>query len=139
MKIECIDHVAIQVSDLGKAIKLFSDLFGMKFTEPKSLPDLDAVSTIEGNGIEFVAPYSPNGPTSRSIKKRGEGLSVLSLKVANMDEAVTHMEAHGIKPIVRFNSDDKVKGAIFNPADMFGVMVEFVEYEKKHPIVAAQE
>ena len=139
MKIECIDHVAIQVSDLGKAIGLFSDLFGMKFTEPKSLPDLDSVCTMESNGIEFVAPYSPNGPTSRSIKKRGEGLSVLSLKVANLDEAVAHMEVHGVKPVVRFNNDDKLKGAVFNPADICGVMVELVEYEKKHPIVAAQE
>jgi len=141
MNVECIDHVAIQVKDLEKVTKLFSSAFGMKFTAPKNLPNLDVVNVFASNGIEFVAPYTPDGPAARSLKKRGEGsLSVLSLKVANMDEALATLKSHGIRVVSVFESDNKkVKGALCHPADTFGLMVELVEYEKIHPIIAAEK
>lgn len=138
MKIECIDHVAINVKDLDKAREVFSNLFGMKFSPVVESQEIDVVSTIEANGIELVAPYLPDGPTAKAIRNRGEGLSLISLKVVNIDEAMAEMKSRGIR-LVSTLQDKTLKAALYHPGDMFGVMIELVTYDKEHPSYTARK
>lgn len=138
MKVEKIDHIAINVRDLAKAEKFFTDLFGTSFSKRVAFKELDLISSVDPMGIELVEPLTPDGPTATAIKRRGEGLSLLSFKVSNLKEAVAEMESRGIRLAGKVDRA-KMKAAIFHPKDTFGVMIELVEYEPAHPIVAVRE
>ena len=94
MKVEKIDHVGIMVKDLEGSAKFFSELLGIEFTEAHENPGQDIRNRINRSlGIELISPLTPDGPNARTLKKRGEGLSLLSLKVSNLEEAVAHFKS----------------------------------------------
>ncbi len=137
MKVEKIDHIAINVRELAKAEKFFGDLLGVKFSTPAVFKELDLRSSVDPLGIELVEPLTPDGPTATAIEHRGEGVSLVSFKVSNLQEAVTEMKARGIRQVGAVDRP-KMKVAVFHPKDTYGVMIELVEYKAEHPIVAAQ-
>jgi len=138
VKVEKIDHIAINVRDLAKAEKFFADLLGTSFSRRATSIELDLISSLDPMGIELVEPLAPDGPTAKAIERRGEGLSLLSFKVSNLQDAVAEMKSRGIRLVARIDHA-KMKVAIFHPKDTYGVMIELVEYEPQHPIVAVRE
>jgi len=130
-KVEKIDHVHIFVKDLDKAIRLFEEALGTKFTEPNSSEDLDARTTLDPIGLEIIEGVSKDSAVTKTIERRGEGLAAISLKVPNIEEAIAHLESLGIRLVRRIESG-KIKEAQFHPKDTFGVMLELCEYELEH-------
>jgi methylmalonyl-CoA/ethylmalonyl-CoA epimerase len=135
MKIEKIDHVAILVKDLSKAEKFFSDLFEMEFAKLGEVEEVDARSIMEASGIEILEPLTPDGPTAKTLEKRGEGLTLISLKVPNLEEAMAEMKTKGIRLVAERHED--VRLAIYHPKDTYGVMIELIEYDAQHPLLNA--
>lgn len=138
MKVEKIDHVAINVKDLRKAAQFFADLLGTEFSSPAVFKELDLTASINPLGMELVEPLTPDGPTARTIEQRGEGLSLLSLKVTNVEEAMAEMKSRGIR-LLNMIDRPKMKAAIYHPKDTFGVMIELIEYKSEHPTAALRE
>lgn len=138
MKIEYLDHVAINVRNLEKALKLFTEVFGMKFCPIAESPDVDVISTIEHNGIELCAPYLPDGVTAKALQKRGEGLSLISLKVEDLDLAMAEMKAYGIRLVSKLQ-DKSFRAALYHPDDTFGAMIELCTYDREHPAYTARK
>ena len=140
MKVERIDHISFQVKDLGKAMQWFSDVLGMEFVEPfteaeEVREEMDIIETMSSVGLSLVAPLTPNGTTARLIERRGEGVSMISFKVPDLEEAIAHVQSKGIRMIMRgriFNA----KWAEFHPKDCYGIMMELIEYEPKHPLLS---
>ena len=140
MKVERIDHISFQVKDLGKAMRWFSDVLGMEFVEPfteaeEVREEMDIIETMSSVGLSLVAPLTPNGTTARLIERRGEGVSMISFKVPDLEEAIAHVQSKGIRMIMRgriFNA----KWAEFHPKDCYGIMMELIEYEPKHPLLS---
>ncbi len=134
MKAERIDHVTIYVKDLQKAINFFSDLFGLVFSEPFGPEDQpDVTEVMDPLGLNLMAAKIPGGPMSRIIEHRGEGLSALTFKVPNIEDAITEMKSRGIRLVSRGNYGENAKWATFHPKDTFGVLLNLVEYHARHP------
>jgi methylmalonyl-CoA/ethylmalonyl-CoA epimerase len=131
IRVEKIDHIHVFVRDLDKAIKLFEEVLGTKFTEPEGSEKLDARTAMEPIGFELIEGLSKDGAVNRAIERRGEGLAAISLKVPDIEEAIAHLEAKGIR-LVRRLEGGKIKEAQFHPKDTFGVMLELCEYEIEH-------
>ena len=131
MKVEKIDHVHIFVKDLDKATKLFEEILGTKFAKPHSIEDMDIRFTLDPTGLEIVEGISENSPVTKAIERRGEGLAAISLKVPDIEQAITHLTSLGIRLLERIESG-KIKEAQFHPKDTFGVMLELCEYEPEH-------
>jgi len=138
MKVEKIDHVAINVKDLKKAAQFFADLLGTEFSSSAVFKELDLVSLVDPLGVELIEPLTADGPTAKAIEQRGEGVSLLSFKVSNVDEAMAEMKTRGIR-LVNMIDRPKMKAAIYHPKDTFGVMIELIEYKAEHPTVAVRE
>jgi methylmalonyl-CoA/ethylmalonyl-CoA epimerase len=136
LKIEKIDHVAIRVKDLAKARKFFEEAFGSNFRSLGNSPELDIMSIMDTNGIELVEPALPDGPNARMIAKYGEGLTLLSLKVTDLDEAVEDIQKKGVRVTARVQTGD-MRMAILHPKDTFGVQIELIEYKGEHPAITA--
>jgi len=126
VKVEKINYVMIMVKDLEKASKFFADLFDTEFSSYRESKGADAKIVSSPLGIELFTPLSPDGPTARVLERRGQGMSVLKLKVSNLEEAVVDMESHGVKLVVR-GEGPSGKLARFHPAGLHGVMIELVE------------
>jgi methylmalonyl-CoA/ethylmalonyl-CoA epimerase len=135
MKIEKIDHVAILVRDLKEAEGFFSELFNLKFSSLGEIEEVDARSVMDSIGIELIEPLKRDGPTSKVLQRRGEGLILISLKVSNLDEAMAEMKAKGIRLVAEKHGN--VRLALYHPKDLHGVMIELIEYETGHPLVTA--
>jgi methylmalonyl-CoA epimerase len=123
MKVTKIDHVAILVEDLEKAGKFFADLLGTEFPESEESEELDIKNLMSPIRIELVTPLTQDGVLSRTLAKRGEGITLLSLSVPNLKEAVAEMKAKGIRQI----GEVEGRAVLFHPKDLHGVTIELVE------------
>ena len=131
MRVEKIDHVHIFVRDLDKAMKFFEKALGTKFAAPHKPKNLDARTTLDPLGLEIIQGVSEDSAVTKTIERRGEGLAAVSLKVPDIEEAITHLESLGIRLVRRIESG-RIKEAQFHPKDTFGVMLELCEYELEH-------
>jgi len=127
MKAQKIHHISILVKDLEKAKKLYSSLFGIEFGEPNEQKALDVRVVESSFGINLVAPLTPDGSSAGTLERRGEGVSMVVLKVPDIEEAVKDMESQGIRLLGREFRDNSQKTAIFHPKDLCGVFIELME------------
>ncbi len=126
MKVSKFSHVAILVKDLDKASKFFADLFGTEFQGPDENKDADTKNLLSPLGFELVTPLTPDGPVSKTLERRGEGLVMLALQVANLEEAMAAMESKGVRLLGKSETSMGMT-ASYHPKDLYGVMVELVE------------
>ena len=126
MKVRKIHHISIMVKDLEKAGKLYAGLFGMEFSGPYEQKALDVRFLSSPLGVNLVAPLTPDGPSARTLDRRGEGLAMLVLNVPDIEQAIADMESHGVRLVVK---EDRLssKAASFHPKDLCGVMIELIE------------
>ena len=126
MKVQKIHHVSVLVRDLEKARRLYFDLFGIEFDGPYVQEALDVKYLSSPLGLNLVTPLTPDGPSSKSLERRGEGLAMLVFNVPDIDEAVKDTTAFGIRLI---GKEDRpaARVASFHPKDLCGVMVELME------------
>ncbi len=122
MELEKIDHVSIYVKDIEKARQFFTNLFKAEFSEIRESKELDTRGSMGPAGIELIASLTPDGPVARAINNRGEGLSLVSLKVPNLEEAIAEMQSRGVRLAAKTK-----RVAVFHPKDTYGVMFEFIE------------
>ena len=126
MKVEKIHHVSIMVKDLEKAGKFFADLFDTEFSGPHEQKALDVRFLSSPLGINLATPLSLDGPSARTLDRRGEGLAMLVLNVPNLEEAIADMESHGVRLVGR-EDRPSARVASFHPKDVCGVMIELME------------
>ena len=124
-----LDHVAILVSDLDAAVKLYRDVYGLPEPEIEVVPTEQVRVAIFGHGagrIELVSPATPDSPMAKTIAKRGEGLHHVCLEVPDIEQAMASLKAQGA-PLL----DEKPrpgaggsKVAFVHPKGSRGVLVE---------------
>lgn len=124
-----LDHVAILVSDLDAAVKLYRDVYGLELAEMEEVPTEEVRVAIFGHGrgrIELVSPAGPDSPMAKALEKRGEGLHHVCLEVTDIEKAMGALKALGA-PLL----DEKPrpgaggsKVAFVHPKGSRGVLVE---------------
>lgn len=100
--IKKIDHIGIAVRNLDEALKLYTDVFGLKVKEINVVEDQKirtAVIPMGETSIELMEPIGSDGPVAKYLEKRGEGLHHLSLEVNDIQDALQTMVKNGI-PLV---------------------------------------
>jgi methylmalonyl-CoA/ethylmalonyl-CoA epimerase len=126
MKVQKIHHVSVLVRDLEKAGKLYSDLFGIEFDGPYEQKELDVRFLSSPLGINLASPLTPDGPSAKTLERRGEGLAMLVLNVPSIEEAIADTETFGIRCVGR-EDRPTARVASFHPKDLCGVMIELME------------
>ena len=135
--IVALDHIAIAVPDLQRAIDRFLGDFGLTF---EGTEDVEAAKTttaffpIDGTSIELVHPLDGQGPLVQHLEKRGPGIHHLCFRSNNLDEDVVSLKGKGY----RFLSDEPSIGAhntrviFIHPKSCDGVLIELNEYPEGH-------
>jgi methylmalonyl-CoA/ethylmalonyl-CoA epimerase len=107
-----IDHIGIAVKNLDEALKLYTEVLGLKVEALETLEDQKvktAIIKIGESKIELLESTSPQGPVAAYIEKRGEGIHHLALAVDNIDLALKDLKDKNV-PLI----DEKARRGVQN-------------------------
>ena len=131
MTIKRIDHIAIVVENLDKALEVYRDALGMTVSAIKAMPEQDVTMAFLPSGdseIELLEPISADSGIAKYLAKRGEGLHHICLEVDDIEATLVELKAKGAQLIdetPRRGAYGKI--AFIHPKGAHGVLVELVE------------
>jgi len=124
-----LDHIAIAVPDLDKAIERFANDFGLSL---KGREDVESAKTsaaflpISDANIELVHPLNGEGPIQKYLDKKGGGMHHLCFRSDDIEADVTRLKSKGYQ----FLSEAPTPGAhnckviFIHPKCSDGVLIE---------------
>jgi methylmalonyl-CoA/ethylmalonyl-CoA epimerase len=131
--IRSLDHIAIAVPDLQRAIRRFAEDFGIPLAgveDVRSAVTTTAFFPIDGTRIELVHPLDGAGPVATFLEKRGGGLHHLCFRTDDIEGDMARLQAKGY----RFLTDAPQPGAhgtrvvFIHPKSADGVLIELAEH-----------
>ena len=126
-----IDHIAIAVSSIDDALKVFGEVFGLKAEHIEEIPDQKvkaATVRIGDTNIEFIEPTDPESGVAKFVEKKGEGIHHIAVEVADIDAELKALEGRGVALIdkqARTGLAGKI--AFLHPKSTKGVLMELVQ------------
>lgn len=128
-----LDHVAIAVTNLDRAQKVYEDL-GLSFSPDREVVESQKVTTAfahidEHAHIELVCPINAEGPIQKFIDKNGEGIHHLCFKVPDVEKKCAEMKALGYQLIYEkpFIGANNCLVNFIHPKSTGGVLIEVSE------------
>lgn len=128
-----IDHIGIAVKSLSEAVKVYEQAVGLKLAGYDEVDEQGvrvAMLDIGESRIELLEPTRPDSPVDKFMRKRGEGIHHIAVRVDNIEQALERLKAAGVRLI-----DEKPKQgahntriAFIHPASTHGVLMELVEH-----------
>jgi len=126
-----VKHIGIAVNNIDEAVKLYTDVLGLKVTATETLEEQKvktAIIPVGESEIELLQSTDPEGTIAKFIERRGEGLHHIALGVKNIEEAIKTVKAKGI-PLI----DEKPRRGVQNTRIAFlhpkgtKILLELVE------------
>ena len=94
-----VDHIGIAVNSLDEAVKLYTDVLGLKIESTEDVEEQKLktlVIPIGESKIELLQSTDSEGIIAKFIQKRGEGLHHIALAVDDLEDTLQTMKAKGI-------------------------------------------
>ena len=130
--VEKIDHIGIAVHSLDATIPIYRDLLGLPF-EGEDEVAREAVRVaffrVGETRIELLQPTSESSAIAGFLKKRGEGIHHIALRVRDIEKARAHVQDAG----ARLLSEQPLAGAhgslisFLHPGDTGRVLIELMQ------------
>jgi methylmalonyl-CoA/ethylmalonyl-CoA epimerase len=131
MTIKKIDHIAIVVENLDRALGVYRDALGMTVTDVRKMPEQDVKMAFLPTGdseIELLEPLSAESGIGRYLAKRGEGLHHICLEVDDIEATLADLKAKGAQLIDETPKQGAYgRIAFIHPKGAHGVLIELVE------------
>jgi methylmalonyl-CoA/ethylmalonyl-CoA epimerase len=131
-KIKKINHVAVVVEDMEKALSFWRDALGMELHELRDVPvekSQVAFLPLEGSEVELVMPTTDDSGIAKYLSKRGPGMHHICLEVDDIEGMLAQLKARSVRLIneePRIAADGK-KYAFIHPESTSGVLVELYQ------------
>jgi len=133
-----LNHVAIATKNLNQT-KAFYESLGLKFSKNEEVVESQKVKTAfasidEFAHLELLESTSEEGPISRFIEKKGEGLHHLCFEVKSLEDKVEELKLKGLKFLTDkpFIGANNCKVIFIHPKSAFGVLVELSETKEEN-------
>ena len=124
-----VDHIGIAVKNLEETLKFYEGALGLKCGGTEVVEEQKvkvAFLPIGDTEIELLESTDEQGPISRYIEKKGEGIQHMAYRVDNIEKAIEEMKAKGIRMIdekPRYGAGG-AKIAFLHPKSTYGVLIE---------------
>jgi len=127
-----LDHVGIAVRDLDAAVKLFTEIIGLKLEGYETVKEQGvkiAFLSAKNIEVELITPLSDESSLAKFLEKRGEGLHHIAFRVKGLSDALRRLKSEGLKLI----DEEPRKGAkgrniaFIHPKSTHGVLLELCE------------
>ena len=127
-----IDHIALVVEDMDKALAFWKDALGMQLShmeEVASEHSIVAFLPAKESEVELVSPTDDDSGVARYLNKRGPGMHHICFEVYDIEATMEHLRKKGIRLI---NEKPEIgtggkKIAFVHPESTHGVLVELYE------------
>ena len=127
-----IDHVAIAVHDLEKAIAYYQSVYGAE-VDHREIVERDGVEEallkVADSYIQLLTPSRPDSTVAKYLERKGEGLHHIGYRVKSCKEALEAVKAAGGQ-VLDQEPRPGSRGttvAFIHPKTTFGTLVELVE------------
>ncbi|MCJ7447806.1 MAG: methylmalonyl-CoA epimerase [Bacteroidales bacterium] len=132
MKPSHIEHIGIAVRNLEDAIRFYEKIFDLKCYNIEEVAEQKvrtAFFRVGQTKIELLESTDPEGPVSKFIEKKGEGVHHIAFAVKKIAEQLKHAEKHGIT-LIDSSPRKGAEGldiAFLHPKSTSGVLIEICE------------
>lgn len=129
MKPNKIEHIGIAVSNLDEAIRYWEDIMGLKCYNIEEVVDQKVKTAFFKVGevkIELLEATSPESTIASFIEKKGQGVHHIAFAVDNTNEALSDIEAKGVKLIDKTSraGAEGLKIGFLHPKSTMGILTE---------------
>lgn len=127
-----VDHIGVAVKNLEETLKFYEGVLGLKCGGTEVVEEQKvkvAFLPIGDTEIELLESTDEEGPISKYIEKKGEGIQHIAYRVDDIEKAIEEMKAKGIRMIdekPRYGAGG-AKIAFLHPKSTYGVLVELCE------------
>ena len=123
-----LDHVAVAVTSLEAASRLFELLSGETRSPPQTLEAQGVRVTFVGS-VELLEPLGSETPVGRFLQRRGPGLHHLAYRTGDIVAELARLEAEGLELIDRVPRPGAHGHlvAFIHPSSTEGVLIELVQ------------
>ncbi len=127
-----INHIGIAVNSIDEAVKLYTDVLGLKVKDIEVVTDQKvktAIIPVGESKIELIESTDPEGTIAKHIEKRGEGLHHLALEVSNIEAALETLSNKEVTLIDKKprKGVENSRIAFLHPKETNRVLLELVE------------
>jgi len=124
-----LDHIGIAVADLPASLAFFRDTLGLHLEASEEIVSQKVRAHFLSTGrssLEMLEATAADSPIAKYLEKRGPGIHHVALRVDDIDAALAHLKARGVRLI-----DEKARPgaegalvAFIHPSAAHGVLVE---------------
>ncbi len=131
-QVKQINHVAVVVDNMEKALSFWRDALGMELHELRDVPaekSQVAFLPLPGSEVELVMPTTDDSGIAKYLAKRGAGMHHICLEVDDIEGMMAQLRSKGVRLIneePRTAADGK-KYAFIHPESTSGVLVELYQ------------
>ena len=131
-KVKQINHVAVVVEDMEKALSFWRDALGMELRGLRDVPaekSQVAFLPLPGSEVELVQPTTDDSGIAKYLAKHGPGMHHICLEVDDIEGMMSELKSKGVRLIneePRTASDGK-RYAFIHPESTAGVLVELYQ------------
>ena len=131
-KVKQINHVAVVVADMEKALSFWRDALGMELHGLRDVPaekSQVAFLPLSGSEVELVQPTTDDSGIAKYLAKHGPGMHHLCLEVDDIAGMMSELKSKGVRLIneePRIAADGK-RYAFIHPESTSGVLVELYQ------------
>ena len=131
-KVKQINHVAVVVDDMEKALSFWRDALGMELHGLRDVPaekSQVAFLPLPGSEVELVKPTTDDTGVAKYLAKHGPGMHHICLEVDDIEGMMSQLKSKGS----RLTSEeprtavDGKKYAFIHPESTSGVLVELYQ------------
>lgn len=136
MEITHIEHLGIAVKSIEEALPYYEQVLGLKCYNIEEVADQKvktAFFMVGQTKIELLEPTSEESAVAKFIEKKGEGIHHIAFAVPSVAEALTEVEAKGVKLIDKAprGGAEGLNIAFLHPKSTCSVLTELCEHPEK--------
>jgi methylmalonyl-CoA/ethylmalonyl-CoA epimerase len=133
MKINKMDHICIAVKNLDEAQKVWGPVLGKSKPDIKYIDESEKIKVarywLGDVGFELMESTDPDGEVAKFIKKRGEGVMLVSFNVDNTRESMDELKQKDYPIIGEPRPFKGCEFAFVHPKKMNGVLLELIDFK----------
>ena len=103
-----LHHIGIAVRDLDASLAEYQRQYGVEPTHREVVETQgveEAMIPVGGSYVQLLQPLASDTPVGRFLDNRGEGLHHVAYAVADIYQALLHLEAEGVELIEKIDID----------------------------------
>lgn len=127
-----IEHVALAVADLDRAIAHYQDTWGLRTSHRERVEDQgveEAMLPLGDSHLQLLAPTGPGTTVAKFLERKGEGLHHIAYEVDDLEAALAELKAKGV-PLIDEKPRLGGRGhmvAFVHPKGNHGLLVELIQ------------